>query len=57
MTALLAVASKPFYTHDKLGGYLLVALFCGSMILWCCFVAYRNFGPPAKRRAEEAKRN
>lgn len=57
MLALLAVASKPFYTHDKLGGYLLVALFCGLMFLWCCYVAYTNFGPPAKRRGQEADRS
>jgi hypothetical protein len=57
MTALLAAASEPFYTHDKLGGYLLVALFCGSMILWCCYVAYRNFGPPAKHKGQETDRS
>ena len=46
---MLALA-EAFYTHDKPGGFLLVALFCGSMILWCAYVAWTNFGPPAKRR-------
>jgi hypothetical protein len=49
----LAVAAKPFYTHDKLGGFLLIALFCGSAVLWMAYVAWTNFGPPAKRRAQE----
>jgi hypothetical protein len=55
MLALAALASKPFYTHDRGWGFLLVAVVCGSMILWCSYVAYTNFGPPAKRR-EEANR-
>ena len=49
----LAEAAQAFYTHDKVWGYLLVALFCGSMILWMAYVAWINFGPPAKRRAEK----
>jgi len=53
---MLEFAAKAFYTHDQLGGYLLIALFCGSMILWCCYVAWTNFGPPAKRRAQESDR-
>jgi len=53
----LATAAQPFYTHDKAGGFILVAVVCGSMFLWCCYVAYRNFGPPAKRKAQEADRS
>ncbi len=53
MLELAALASKPFYTHDKAWGFLLVGIVCGSMILWCCYVAWHNFGPPAKRRAQE----
>lgn len=53
---MLELASVPFYTHDKAGGYILVAVFCGAMIVWTLYVAYINFGPPAKRRSEEAGR-
>ena len=49
----LALAAKPFYTHDKVWGFLLVGLFCGSCVLWMAYVAWTNFGPPAKRRARE----
>jgi hypothetical protein len=57
MLALATQAAQPFYTHDKAGGFILVAVVCGSMFLWCCYVAYTNFGPPAKRKAQEADRS
>lgn len=57
MIALAAEAAKPFYTHNKWAGYAIVLAVCGSMVLWCCFVAYRNFGPPAKRKTAEANRS
>jgi len=53
----LALAAQPFYTHDKGWGFLLVGVVCGSMILWCCYVAWTNFGPPAKRRAQGQDRS
>lgn len=52
---MLELATKPFYTHDKAGGFILVAVFCGAMILWAAYVAYTNFGPPAKRRTNEKR--
>ena len=53
----LAEAAQAFYTHDKAGGFILVAVVCGSMILWMAYVAWTNFGPPAKRRAEQQDRS
>ncbi len=55
---MLEFAIRPFYNHgETLGGVLLVILFCGSMIAWCCYVAWTNFGPPAKRRARDSDQN
>ncbi len=48
---------QPFYTHDRAWGFLLVGVVCGSMILWCCYVAWTNFGPPARRRARETNQS
>jgi hypothetical protein len=53
MLGFLATAAQAFYTHDRGWGFLLVGVVCGSMVLWCCYVAWTNFGPPAKRRAEQ----
>ncbi|MDQ6805673.1 MAG: hypothetical protein M3065_12060 [Actinomycetota bacterium] len=39
-----------FYTHDKAQGFIVAAIVCGSMIVFASWVAYTNFGPPAKRR-------
>lgn len=57
MLALAELAAKAFYTHDKTWGFLLVGIVCGSMVLWCCWIAWTNFGPPAKRRTREANQN
>lgn len=54
---MLELAIRPFYNHgETLGGVLLVILFCGSCIVWMAYVAWINFGPPAKRRARDADR-
>ena len=50
---MLELAAKTFYTHDTLQGFLLVGVVCGAMILWTLYVAWRNFGPPAKRAREQ----
>jgi hypothetical protein len=50
----LAAEAAPFYTHNKWAGFLIVIGVCGAMVLWCCYVAYSNFGPPAKRKAQKA---
>jgi hypothetical protein len=50
---LSLLLGSDFYTHDNAQGLIVVAIVCGSMILWASIVAYRNFGPPAKRREHE----
>jgi hypothetical protein len=50
---MLELAVNAFYTHDKLWGFLLVGAVCGAMVLWCLYVAWSNFGPPAKRAREQ----
>ncbi len=45
---MLELATQ-FYTHDKLQGFIVVVIVCGSMIAFASWVAYMNFGPPSKR--------
>ena len=52
---MLELAAKGFYTHDTLQGFLLVGVVCGAMILWTLYVAWRNYGPPAKRGREQKR--
>ncbi len=47
---MLKLATGAFYTHDTWQGVLLVIVVCGAMALWGLYVAWINFGPPAKRR-------
>ena len=53
---MLELAAKTFYTHDTLQGFLLVGVVCGAMILWTLYVAWKNFGPPAKRPGGQKER-
>jgi len=46
---MLSLAIQAYYTHDTWQGFLLVGVVCGAMTLWGIYVAYKNFGPPAKR--------
>jgi hypothetical protein len=57
MLALAELAPKAFYSHDKTWGFLMVGIVCGTMILIMGYIAWTNFGPPAKRRAREANQN
>lgn len=54
MDAMLQLASA-FYTHDKGQGFLVVGIVCGAMIVFSLWVAWTNFGPPAKRREGEER--
>jgi hypothetical protein len=49
---MLELATQAFYTHDKGQGFIVVGIVIGSMILFALWVAFMNFGPPAKRRDE-----
>jgi hypothetical protein len=50
---MLQIAVGRFYTHDTLQGFVLVGVVCGSMILWCLYVAWTNFGPRARRARQQ----
>jgi hypothetical protein len=54
---MLQLAVSRFYTHDTLQGFVLVGVVCGAMILWCLYVAWTNFGPPAKRDRDENRQS
>lgn len=53
---MLELATKAFYTHDTLQGFILVAVVCGAMTMFSLWVAWRNFGPPSKRSRDAAQR-
>ena len=44
----LAVLASTFY-HNPVPGFIFTAILCGSMFAAMAVIAWRNFGPNAKR--------
>ena len=51
-----SVINKPYHYahHQVVTGLIFDGLIILALVTWGALVAYRNFGPPAKRRAAAA---
>jgi hypothetical protein len=56
ITGKSSVIDGPFHysQHQRVTGLIFDALVLWGCIVWAIVIAYRNFGPPARRRAEAA---
>jgi hypothetical protein len=58
ITSKNSVINKPFHYshHQAVAGLIFDFAVILALVSWGAWIAYRNFGPPAKRRAADAAR-